>query len=255
MRNQLVYDVPVRVFHWIFAGLFIVAFLIAKTVDDETATYSYHMLAGLLLAFTVLLRIGWGFFGGLNSRFSNFALNPKDLVAYLKGVVAGDKQKWGGHNPASSWATLIMLMLPLGLATTGLLMATGTEDIEDVHELFANAFLIVVLLHVVGVVLHGLRHKDAIALSMVDGRKSGVPSASMISNTHSGVAITFVLAVAVFAIYLSKHYDGSSRTLDLFGATLQLGESEEHGHHHDDHEEENDEDANSDDSHMEEDSD
>ena len=37
MNKRLVYDLPMRVFHGIFAVLFIVAFLIAKAVDDESA--------------------------------------------------------------------------------------------------------------------------------------------------------------------------------------------------------------------------
>ena len=71
MNKRLVYDLPMRVFHGIFAALFIVAFLIAKTVDDESAAFSYHMLAGFLLVFTVSLRIIWGFVGSKYSRFSS----------------------------------------------------------------------------------------------------------------------------------------------------------------------------------------
>lgn len=57
MRNQLVYDLPLRLFHWTFSGLFITAFLIAKTIDDDSVVFSCHMLAGLLLGFAVILRI------------------------------------------------------------------------------------------------------------------------------------------------------------------------------------------------------
>ena len=81
MRNRMIYDLPTRIFHWLFAGLFIAAFLIAKTVDDESPAFSYHMLAGLLLTLIVLLRILWGFVGTKHSRFASFALYPKDLLA------------------------------------------------------------------------------------------------------------------------------------------------------------------------------
>jgi cytochrome b len=60
VRQHLVYDLPLRFFHWLFAGLFLIGFTIAKTVDDESVLFNYHSLAGLTLGFLVLLRVVWG---------------------------------------------------------------------------------------------------------------------------------------------------------------------------------------------------
>lgn len=227
MKNQLVYDLPQRLFHGLFALLFISAFAIAKTIDDDSPLFSYHMLAGLLLGFTVLLRIIWGFVGARYSRFSSFALHPKDLADYFLGILSGSKRKWVGHNPASSWATLSMFGLALGLGLTGYLMASGDkETYEDIHELMANGFLVVVLLHVAGVVLHGFRHQDGIAMSMVNGAKSDVSDTEAISSARPGIALLFVGMVLTFGIYLVGSFNIQAQTLDLFGTTLQLGESE-----------------------------
>lgn len=228
MRNQLIYDIPTRLFHWLFAGLFIAAFSIAKTIDDDSPVFSYHMLAGLLLAFTVFLRILWGFLGSKHSRFASFALHPKDLVTYFTGMLSGDKRKWAGHNPASSWATLAMLALSLGLGVTGFLMASGEKEAyEDIHELLANGFLVVVLMHIAGVILHTLRHRDGIAMTMIDGLKSGVPQTETISNSRPAVALLFVGLVTVFAVFLARNFDDQKQALNIFGITLQLGENEE----------------------------
>ncbi len=227
MKNRLIYDMPTRLFHWLFAGLFITAFLIAKNADDESPVFSYHMLAGLLLVFTVLLRIAWGFLGSKHSRFASFALHPKDLVAYFSGILLDDKRKWAGHNPASSWATLAMLALSLGLGITGYLMASGQkETFEDIHELLANGFLVVVLLHVAGVALHALRHRDGIAMTMIDGAKSDIPQTQTISNSKPAVALLFVGLVTTFAVHLARNFDGQKQTLNFFGTTLHLGENE-----------------------------
>lgn len=227
MRNRLIYDIPTRLFHWLFAGLFVAAFLIAKTIDDESPVFSYHMLAGLLLAFTVLLRIVWGFIGSKYARFASFALHPKDLVAYFTAILSGDKRKWAGHNPASSWATLVMLVLALGLGATGYLMANGQKEaFEDVHELLANGFLVIVLMHVAGVILHALRHRDGVAMTMVNGAKSNIPQAETISNSRPVVALLFVGLVATFVVHLASNFDGQKQTLNFFGTTLQLGENE-----------------------------
>jgi cytochrome b len=177
MRNQKVYDLPVRVFHWVFAGLFATAFIVAKTVDDESYVFSYHMMAGMLLTSTVVMRIVWGFWGTRHSRFAAFALNPKDLFSYFKGILSGDKRKWAGHNPASSWAALAMFALVLALGTTGYLMASGGEEtFEDVHEVFAVAFLVIAAGHVAGVALHTFRHRDAIGIhhELTPGDRHGV---------------------------------------------------------------------------------
>ena len=115
MRKQLIYDLPTRIFHWAFAGLFVFAFFIAKTVDDENPVFSYHMLAGLMLGGLVTLRIIWGFLGTNYARFSSFALHPKDLIQYLTGILSGNKKRWAGHNPTSSWAALIMMASALML--------------------------------------------------------------------------------------------------------------------------------------------
>lgn len=228
MRNRLVYDLPLRLFHWLFAALFIVAFLVAKTVDDESLVFSYHMLAGLLLGFLVCLRIIWGFVGTQHSRFSGFALHPRDLLAYFKGILSGDKRKWAGHNPASSWAAIVMFALALGLGVTGYLMASGQKEaFEDVHELLANGFLVVVLMHIAGVVLHVLRHQDGIAMSMIDGAKGGVPSGETIANSRPVVAVVFLGLIAAFALHLAKNFNSQDRTLNFFGTVLQLGENEE----------------------------
>lgn len=227
MRNQLVYDLPTRIFHWLLAGLFVTAFLIAKTVDDESLIFSYHMLAGLILGFTVLLRILWGVVGTKHSKFSSFALHPKSLVAYFSGILSGDKRRWVGHNPASSWATIAMFCFALGLGLTGYLMASGEkETFEDYHELLANGFLVTVLMHIAGVVVHAFRHRDGIAMTMIDGEKKDIPVAEVISNSRPGVALLFVGLVFIFATYLAGSFDNLNRTLNFFGTTLQLGENE-----------------------------
>lgn len=228
-RQHLVYDVPTRFFHWLFAGLFLTAFFIGKTVDNESLLFTYHMLAGITMVFLVLLRIVWGIFGTRHAKFKNFALNPFDMLKYFKGILSGDKTKWAGHNPASSWAGIVMMLLALGLGFTGYMMTSGSgfkEDFEDIHELLANAFIVVVILHVLGIVLHTLRHREMIGLSMIDGRKADVPAGEQIKSSYFSLGLLFLGIVMAFMMYLAKNYDTQNRTLQIFGSTLQLGENE-----------------------------
>ena len=69
MKKSLAYDLPLRIFHWLFALLFVTAFVMGKTVDDDSSLFSYHMMAGLSTGFILTLRIVWGFIGTVYSRF------------------------------------------------------------------------------------------------------------------------------------------------------------------------------------------
>lgn len=69
-----VFDFPTRLFHWVFAALFLISFTIGKTIDDESVTFHWHMISGLTLGFLVTLRILWGFLGSHYARFQNFNL-------------------------------------------------------------------------------------------------------------------------------------------------------------------------------------
>ena len=120
MKAVRVYDLPTRVFHWCFAVLFVTAYAIANLVDDESARFAWHMLAGIALGVAVLLRLVWGVVGTRHARWSDLSLDPRQLAAYLKGVVAGGGRRWVGHNPASSWAALTMMALALALGGSGL---------------------------------------------------------------------------------------------------------------------------------------
>jgi cytochrome b len=242
MRSALVYDLPSRIFHWLFSSLFLLSFIIAKTVDDESLTFSYHMLSGLLMGGLVVWRIYWGFFGSKHARFNGFNLNPLDLKDYFAGLISGSRRRWSGHNPASSWAAITMFMLALSLALTGFLMSTGgKETYEDIHEILANTFMLVVVMHVAGVLLHSLRHRDGIAFSMLDGKKEITENSGVISSAHNISAVFLLVLIISAGVYLFQNFDSQKRQLHMAGQTLQLGENEEgsinKNHQYDDDEE------------------
>lgn len=227
MRNQLVYDLPTRFFHWLFVGMFIVAFFIGKTVDDESPVFTYHMLIGLVMSFAVVLRIIWGFFGTKYAKFSSFLLNPVSLFNYFSGMLTGKSMRSLGHNPASSWAALVMMALGAGLGVTGYLMTTGNkETFEDLHEILANTFLIVAIMHIAGIIIHTIKHKEAIGLSMVDGKKQAVEGETMISSSRPAVGVIFLILVAIYSFNLYRNFNPQNGTLGFLGTTLQLGENE-----------------------------
>ena len=227
MKKILIYDLPTRIFHWLFSVLFVVAFLITKTIDDDNPLFSYHMLAGLILGWLVVLRIVWGFIGTRYAKFSSFALKPSELLEYFKGILSGDKKKWIGDNPASSWAALVMLGSATFLAFSGILMTSGYKKLlEDAHEIVANIFLITVLLHIAGIILHSFRHQDAISVTMLNGKKCGTEKDIKILSSKPLTAIIFLVLVFTFVGYLIQNYNVSTSELNLFGKNLTLIEKD-----------------------------
>ena len=228
MKKISVYDLPTRFFHWLFASLFIAAFAIAKTVDDESPLFSYHMLAGLTIAFLLVLRFIWGFTGTAYARFSYFKLNPIELIRYLKDAVVAKTRAYLGHNPASSYAAVIMFACAVGLAATGILMSTGGENdsLEEIHELLAYIFLVSVIIHVAGIVFHHFRHRDSLWSSMLDGKKKTSSDTPGIAGTRPAALVLFVILFTSWLGYMVNNYDSGTQTLNLLGTRLSLGESE-----------------------------
>ncbi len=190
-----VWDLPVRVFHWLLALSFTGAYLTAE-MDDWRLV---HVTLGYTLAGLVGFRIIWGVVGTDSARFSRFVRGPQTTLRYLRSMIDGRPQHFTGHNPAGAMAIVLMLVIALFLASSGWLLYTerAGEWMEEVHELIANLMLAVVLLHVAGVIVASLLHRENLAKAMVTGYKqatSGTPAQSL----RAGTALLLLIAVLGF---------------------------------------------------------
>lgn len=228
MTKIKIYDLPIRIFHWLFAGLFVTSFFIAEVIDDDSLLYTYHMLAGFLMVFLIVLRVLWGIIGTKYARLSAYKLSPSDLIKYLSSILNSKSKKYIGHNPASSYAALAMFVFTFGLVLSGVFMTAGFgEDVfEDVHELLATGFIITIIMHILGVVIHQLKHKDGMILSMFNGSRVSHEVNAGIKGNQYVAAIVFIGAIIAFSFYLNKNYDVNSRQLNIFGTKLDLGDDD-----------------------------
>lgn len=224
----LVWDLPTRLFHWLFAGGFITAFAISQLADEEGALFPYHAIVGLCLALLVVLRLAWGVIGSRYSRFTSFSLSPASVLTYFRDMLVGGGRRHIGHNPASSVAIVAMLLLMLGLGATGFMLGRGNEGMKEAHEVLAYAMAAVAGAHILGVALHTLRHRENITRSMITGVKFGPPGEGIRSGQPLA-ALVLVGLVGAWSVAVVRNYDAAKRTatLPLLGASLQLaGESE-----------------------------
>jgi cytochrome b len=227
-NKTTVYDWPTRIFHWLFALLFVVAYVIAETVSDESSLFSLHIMAGLTIGFILILRIIWGFIGTTYARFSSFKMNPAELIRYLKDAAVAKTKRYLGHNPASSYAAVIMFICAAGLAITGVMMTGGSESdfYEETHKLLANIFLITVVAHVGGIIFHHIKHRDSLWSSMFDGKKKALSEKTGITSSKRFAGMLFLILTLTWTGYLYSQYNSTNQTLDFFGQELILGEEE-----------------------------
>lgn len=224
----MAYDWPTRLFHWLFALFFLGAYLIADLVDDESPLFSLHEIAGLTIGFILILRIIWGFIGTTNARFSSFKLKPLELIDYLKDTVVKETKRYLGHNPASTYAAIIMFICAAGLAFTGIMMTSGSESdfYEETHELLTNIFLITVIAHVGGIIFHQIKHRDFLWSSMFDGKKLSIPNKNGILSSKGFAGIVFIILTLSWLGYMYSTYDSENQTVNLFGQELALSDEE-----------------------------
>ena len=163
-----VWDLLVRATHWLLAILFVVAY----TSED---LMSVHRAAGYAIIAIVAVRVVWGFVGSQYARFAEFVRSPRQAIAYLRRLADGTAPRTLGHNPAGGLMILALLAALLVASITGWLIPAGASRngdwIKDLHEFAANATLVLILLHVVGVVVSSLRHNENLVKAMITGRK------------------------------------------------------------------------------------
>ncbi len=223
MKTIRVYDLPTRLFHATFSILFIAAFIIAKAIDDESAIYGYHMIFGMIMSLAVVLRIIWGFFGSEYAQFKSFVLNPSELIIYLKNAIQSKTKRYVGHNPGSSFAAVFMFACSLGLFFSGYNMVVKNYKyiFEEVHEILAHLFLILSVFHVLGIVLHTIKHQEKIGFSIIHGKKQTETSAIEVKNYYL-VSILYIILIVSFSIFLFKNFDQDSGDLTLANRVYKL---------------------------------
>ncbi len=227
MSKILVWDLPTRLFHWLLVVGLIVTYAIAQFAGEHSNLFSVHMIVGIVLGFMVVLRLIWGIVGTKYARLSSFQFGPSALRDYFKAVFAATEQRSIGHNPASSYSSIAMLILVGLTVATGLLMSSGSEAAEELHAASAYALLAVIAVHIVGVVWYTLRHRENITLSMITGTKMGLP-ADAIRSSRPLAALVFVVAVASLTVSLFRNYEPDKREtkLPILGAMIKLDKAD-----------------------------
>jgi cytochrome b len=192
----LVWDAPVRVFHWLMVLSFAGAWLTAESERWRLL----HVTLGYTMAGLVVFRIVWGLIGTRHARFSDFVRGPRAVWHDLSALLHGRPQHHLGHTPAG--AVAILTLLGLTLVVTALGWATynglGGHALEEAHEAAATLMLGVVAVHVIAVVVTSLLRGENLVRAMVTGRKPGDPQHGI---RRAWVSLAVVMLAAVLGYW------------------------------------------------------
>ncbi len=204
MSKALIWNRPVRLFHWALVGSFITAWL---TLDDRYL--DIHVFAGYLMGGLLVFRLLWGWLGGPHARFRDFAFGWREALDYMQSVSKAQALRFIGHNPAGSWAIYLLLGLGFLVVITGLLALGGEERqgplagwlgfalgnfFHEFHELLSWLMLAVVVVHLLGVAVESRLHRENLLAAMISGYKR-VPAGTVLAVAHPLVALLMLLAM------------------------------------------------------------
>jgi len=195
IRRILVWDVPTRVFHWLqvlaFGGAYLLAF--SERFRD------YHDALGYILLGLLVFRLVWGFAGTRYARFSSFLFNPGEIVAYLRAMLKGKPGHYLGHNPVGSVSVWLLLALGMFICVTGVmsLQDDAGDLVVELHGLATNVMLGVIALHLIGVLMSSIMHRENLVRSMITGYKSAVTEQG-IQRAYPWLGLLMVAAVVIF---------------------------------------------------------
>ncbi|HTJ59015.1 MAG TPA: cytochrome b/b6 domain-containing protein [Devosiaceae bacterium] len=174
-QQVMVWDIWVRMFHWSFAVLVATAWL----THLPSPVHGLHEWVGYGAAGLVVLRVVWGFIGSEHARFARFVPGPSKLLGYVSALARGRERRYLTHNPLGAMMVLLLLALSIEQATTGFVMThhgmtlfgLDRRSLHHVHGFCGNLFLYAVPLHLVGVIVESLRHRENLVRSMIFGTK------------------------------------------------------------------------------------
>ena len=190
----LVWDIPTRIFHWLLVLCFTVAYLTSESERWQL----WHVVAGYTFGALLLFRLFWGVVGSRYARFSQFVRGPGQVLIYLRSLLSRKPDHYTGHNPAGALAIVGILGLGLLTVLTGWASFNDYGDwIGELHEGIVNGLLLIISIHIVGVLVSSLLHRENLVRAMINGYKQGA-AVEAIRYPQWVVAILLVSGLIAF---------------------------------------------------------
>jgi cytochrome b len=197
-----VWDLPIRLFHWVLAGLIAFSWWSVKNHETEL-----HIWSGIAILTLLIFRLLWGLFGSSTARFANFVRGPAAVRDYLR-----DNASWrfAGHTPLGALSVVALLaavavQVGLGLISVDedglnegplaqLVSLETSEAARDLHEQWFSVVLALIVLHVAAIIYYRLAEGKSLTKPMVTGRADLEPGVEPMRPGRGWIAIVCLLA-------------------------------------------------------------
>ena len=198
----LVWDWPLRVFHWSLvlavAGSF-------ATHYAGIEWFGWHRRCGYAVVVLTGFRLAWGFAGPRYSRFQSFLRGPRAIIDYLRG-----RQPYpsAGHNPVGAASVLVFLVSLAIQAGTGLFandeianagpfygwVSQATSNrLTGLHDFNSSILLALIVTHLVAIAWYDGVRRLGLVRAFWTGRKA---RAEGIASSRGGLAIVIVITLS-----------------------------------------------------------
>jgi len=201
--TALVWDWPLRVFHWSLvlavAGSF-------ATHYAGIEWFDWHRRCGYAVVVLTGFRLAWGCAGPRYSRFQSFLRGPRAVIGYLRG-----RQPYpsAGHNPLAAASVLVFLASLAMQAGTGLfandeianagpfygwVTQETSNRLTGLHDLNSTVLIALIAMHLVAIAWYDGMRRLGLVRAFWTGRKAG---AEGIASSRGGLALVIVIALVV----------------------------------------------------------
>ena len=179
-----------------------------------------HITLGYVFGLTLLFRLVWGFIGPEYSLFVHFKFSLDSLKGYFREKIENRWRKiHPGHNPASSWFTLIVLGLGILIVLSGMVLY-GTQEasgvfaplnqhyysmsplLEHVHRIVSFVLVLCAIVHIAGVLIEQFYHRTGMVLAMITGYKTTQGKDTSLSLMQSVIAYLSLSSLALVTLML-----------------------------------------------------
>ena len=209
-----VWDIWVRLFHWLLVIVFSASF-----ISGKAEKFPQHYYLGIVVVSLIVFRLLLGIFGSSNVRFWRFIKSPREALAYIKGKKTYDYE----HNPLSGYFIVIILILLLIQFVSGLFLESidawyyaplnpyvleeTVYTLKGVHSYVSDAMIILITIHVIAAIYYQWVAKNPIITTMITGKKKIIPEANEKSTpnliSHGAGLVCFILSV-LFGVFIFK---------------------------------------------------
>lgn len=214
VRLIRVWDLPVRLFHWLLVACVAVAAISGWLLP--ASWLRLHLIAGTIIGCLVLWRVVWGFTGTRYSRFRSFAFSPAATISHVEDLLEGKAQREAGHNPLGALMVFALLgsisiIVLTGAAVLGGQLKQGplkafvsfasAMNYRDIHSVVAVILLILIGGHLAGVIFESWRTRENLATAMVTGTKrDGFAHETPMAQARIGATLSVLALLAVLLV-------------------------------------------------------